>query len=119
MVIDASIKAKNPNQKYFSMHALHLSNQAGLGLSEQQIKNEANSSFTNNFDQTLEDLLDGRYQFADGSIPSGLSADLLIAYGLRNFGAHQITSVPTVWRRYPEIRQALFNIMFLTVEVLY
>ncbi|HWQ04044.1 MAG TPA: hypothetical protein VN452_01675, partial [Longilinea sp.] len=118
-IIDASIKSKFPGQKYFSMLAYHLSNQAGLGLSEQQIKNEVNISFQTDFDKTLQDILDCRYQFADGSIPCGLPADLLIAYGLRNFGAHQISSVQTIWKRFSEIRQALFNIFFLTVEALY
>jgi len=61
----------------------------------------------------------GTFTFHDGSTLTGLAGDLAVAYGLRNYGAHQIAFAPAVQKRFEEIRQCLFNMLFLTVETLY
>lgn len=118
LVIDATIRAHNPGQQNFSMHAVFLSGQATLGLNQQMLQQQVNQAFQNDFEATLTDLLDGGFRFQDGSSPSPMAADLAIAYGLRNYGAHNASSMPTVWQRFLDIRQSLLNVLFLTVEVL-
>lgn len=119
LVIDAAIKLKNPNKKYFSWHVLFLSDQAGLGLTQNQIQEQASRAYDGNFSQTLQRILDNIFQFNDQSKASGLSADLLVSYGARNFGAHNVSANPIVRQRYLDIQQSLFNVLFLATETLY
>jgi hypothetical protein len=118
LVIDATIGAYNPGQRDFSMHAVFLSGQAAIGLNQQMLQQQVNQAFQNDFEATLTNLLDGGFRFQDGSNPSPVGTDLAIAYGLRNYGAHNVSSMSTVWQRFLDIRQSLFNVLFLTVEVL-
>jgi hypothetical protein len=118
LVIDVIIRARNPNQRDFSMQAIFLSRQGGLGLNQYMLQQQVNPAFQNDIEATLTDLLDGGYRFQDGTRPSPMAVDLAIAYGLRNYGAHNVSSVPTVWQRFLDIRQSLFNVLFLAVEVL-
>jgi hypothetical protein len=118
LVIDATIGAHNPGQRNFSMHAVFLSGQTNLGLNQQMLQEQVRQAFDHDFEATLINLLDGGFVFRDGSSPSSMAADLAIAYGLRNYGAHNVSSMPTVWQRFPDIRQSLFNVLFLVVEAL-
>lgn len=121
LVVDASIKVRNPNPQdnVFSMHATFLSNAAGLGLTQQNIQGEINLAFSNDFNRTLTDILGGAFRFQNGSTLTGLAGDLAIAYGLRNYGAHKLFAAPAVQQRFEQIRQSLFNVLFITVETLY
>lgn len=119
LVIDASIKAHNPGCNSFSLHAVHLSNVASLGLTQHKLQNELNSAFNRDFNLTLTDILGGVFTFGDGTTLSGLARDLAVAYGLRNYGAHHISPAPIVQQRFADIRQCLFNVLFLTIEELY
>lgn len=118
LVIDATITAHNPGQQKFSINAVFLSCRASLGLSQHMLQEQVGPAFKKDFEASLTSLLDGRFPFEHASSPSPMAADLAIAYGLRNYGAHNVASMPTVWRRFPEIRQRLFNVLFLSVEVL-
>lgn len=118
LVTDATIRAHNPDQQRFSMHAVFLSGQANLGLDQQMLQEQIKQAFQQDFEGTLTSLLDGGFRFRDGSSPSPMAADLAIAYGLRNYGAHNVSSMPAVWQRFLDIRQSLFNVLFLAVEIL-
>ncbi|MFB0534490.1 MAG: hypothetical protein ACETWR_05870, partial [Anaerolineae bacterium] len=118
LVIDATIRAHNPGQRSFSMHAVFLSGQAKLGLNQQMLQEQVNQAFESDFEAALTNLLDRGFRFRDGSSPSPIAADLAIAYGLRNYGAHNVSSMPAVWQRFLDMRQSLFNVLFLAVEVL-
>jgi hypothetical protein len=118
LVTDVEIRAHNPGQRDFSMQAAFLSAQAGLGLNQNMLQQQVNQASQNDFEATLTDLLDGGYRFQDGTSPSPMAADLAISYVLRNYGAHNVSSVPTVRQRFLDIRQSLFNVLFLAVEVL-
>jgi len=119
LVIDAATKVKNPNhQGMFRSHAAFLSDRADLGLNWDDL-GHVNGKFNEDFDSTLAAVLDGSFRFNEDSILSGLAGDLAIAYGLRNHAAHNVSSVSTIWKRFPDIQQSLFNVLFLSVEVLY
>jgi hypothetical protein len=121
LVIDASIKARDPNpdDNNFSLYATFLSCRAVLGLTQQNIQGEINPAFQANFNLALDNILNGIFHFQDGTGLTGLARDLAVAYALRNYGAHNISSVPTVQLRFSEICQSLFNTLFLTIETLY
>jgi hypothetical protein len=119
LVIDAAIKKYNPTQNKFSLHATFLAQKGRLNLNQNKLQNQLNSAFQKDIASTLKDILEGKFRFQDGSDLSGLERDLAIAYGLRNYGAHNVTSIPIVWQRFIEIRQSLFNVLFFAVEVLY
>jgi len=119
LVIDNAIEFHNHGQQYFSMHAIYLSNRAGLSIDQQKLQDQFNNSFRNNPDKTMSDILDGIYQFQDGSVPVGLEKDILVSYGMRNYAAHNVPALQIVWERYAEIRQSLFNVLFLCIEVLF
>jgi hypothetical protein len=118
LIIDGTIRTHNPGQQSFSMNAVFLSGQANLDLKQQMLQEQINQAFDHDFEATLTSLLDGGFRFRDSTSPSPMAADLAIAYGLRNHGAHNVSSIPTVWQRFPDIRQSLFNVLFLTVEIL-
>ena len=118
LVIDAAIKAKNPNHWQFIDHASFLSKRdSSLGLNKNQLQ-EINKAFKA-FDATLKALIEGTFNLQDGSALSTGGRDLAIAYGLRNHAAHNVSSAPTIRSRFADIRQSLFNILFLCVETLY
>jgi hypothetical protein len=120
LVIDAAIKAKNPNPKTwrFSELAEFLSQRSSLGISKAQL-DEVNGEFINNFDQTMTALASGTFTFKDGTRPSKLGSDLLVTYGVRNHGAHNVSGASVIWQQFENILQSLFNILFLCVETLY
>ncbi len=117
-VLEVALKAKNPSGVTFLPHALFLSQQAGLGIAKQELLH-VNTEARNDFEKTLRDLLDGAFAFPSGAIAAGLDRDVAVAYACRNYGAHQLLPVSTMIKRAEEIRQAVFNTLFLTVEVLY
>ncbi|HYA39764.1 MAG TPA: hypothetical protein VEF34_00545 [Syntrophobacteraceae bacterium] len=118
LVIDAAIKAKNTASWKFIDHATYLSTKAGLEVSKEKF-GEINGEFGNDFDRTLATILSGGFRFKDGSALSGVENDIAITYGVRNHAAHNISSVPTIWKEFDNIKQRLFNTLFLAVEALY
>jgi hypothetical protein len=118
LVVNVILRTHNPGHRGFSMQMLFLAEQAELNLTQNMIQEQVNRAFKEDLESTLKDLLDGQYRFQDGVSPSPIEADLMIAYGFRNFGAHDVSSVPIIWQRFPIIRQRLFNVLFLAVETL-
>lgn len=119
LIIETSIKIHNPGGRYFRNQVIYLSNVANMGITEDQLS-EINSGFNRNTSLHLvADILDGNFSFQDGNLLTGLNSDILLAYGLRNYGAHNIYSVPIIRERFTQISQSLFNVLFRVVEVLY
>jgi hypothetical protein len=118
LVIDKAIKAKNPEEWRFIDHAAFLSQRGDLGLSKDDLRS-INREFQENFDSTLEAILDNVFEVTGYGNIQGLTADLAIAYGMRNRGAHDVTSASTVWQRFEDVQQSLFNALFFVAEVLY
>lgn len=118
LVIDSTIKTKNPNKWKFIDHMALLARRGNLDLNKRKLQ-KINSSFTNDFDATLKALVDGTFAFNDGSGLSALGSDVAITYGLRNHGAHSLSSVSTIWMQFQRIKQGLFNTLFLAAELLY
>lgn len=118
LVIDGAIKEKNPDKWKFIHHAEYLLDKVGQPLSEAQL-GEVNEAFKSDFEKTLANILDGKFALADGTSFTYAQIDVSLAYGMRNRGAHDVTAAPTIWNRFAEIEQALFNVIYLTVDFLY
>ena len=118
LVIDSAIKAKNPADRQFIDHAEYLLAQAAEPLTIDQLR-EINRLFNNDFDNTLRAALDGTLTLQQGVALRRLQSDVALAYGLRNHGAHNTSTANTIWNRFPEVQQALFRVLFATIDHLY
>ena len=119
LVIDAAIKEKNAAGKSFSEHAAFLLNAAGSILTVGHLTNHIQSALTTNFDSTLKGILDGTFRLPGGIPLNRLEHDVALTYGVRNRGAHDVSSSAFIWQRFSEIQQALFNVLFSVVDYLY
>ncbi len=118
LVIDTAIKMKNAHQWQFIHHAEHLLLRGGHQLTNQQL-GAINSQFENNFDGTLQTALDGTLVVAPNTTLDRLQCDVALAYGLRNRGAHNLETALTIRNRFRDVQQALFHVLFATIDYLY
>jgi hypothetical protein len=118
LVIDALIKQKSPNKRDFKVLAKFLSDKTGQPLSELEL-GEINGNFNDHFDNTLDSAISGTLLLPSGKQLTRLQFEIAVVYGLRNHIAHDISSVPTILKRYKEIVQIVMNILFASVDYLY
>lgn len=118
LVIESAIKKINSSKKYFIDHILYLSRKNKLSLTKNKLR-ELNHSYNEDFDSTLTNLIFGNHTFSDGTNLTGLSIDLAVTYGVRNRGAHDLSSLPVIWKNFSILDKKLFNVLFLTVDSLY
>lgn len=116
LVIDAVIKAKNTTKWQFIDHAEYLLNASGHALNNQEL-GDINGLFKNSFDDTMRAALDGTLTLPTKSLDR-LQCDVALAYGLRNYGAHNTGTAITVYSRFPEVEQTLFRSLFAAIEFL-
>lgn len=117
-VLESALKAKNPTGSTFFPHAVFLAQRASLNLTQPDLSH-VNAEAKKDFEKTLCDLLDGVFALPSGRTVATLARDLAVAYVCRNYGAHQLSPVLTVLSRAEEIKRAVFNTLFLTIETLY
>ena len=118
LVIDALIKEKSPKKGMFKVLAKFLSDKTGQPLSELEL-GEINGLYNHDFDKTLDAAISGTLLLSSGKQLTRLQSDIAVVYGLRNHIAHDISSVPTILKRYKEIVQIVMYILFTTVDYLY
>lgn len=118
LVIDAAIRAKNPKQWKFIHHAEELLKAAGHPLTYQQLT-EINGQFESSFDAALRGALTGTLIVQQNIALDRLQCDVALAYGLRNYGAHRVSSTPTMWQDFSSVQQALFRVLWATIDYLY
>ena len=123
LVIDGAIKRKppipTPAKLYFNHLAEHLLARIGNPLSINDLA-KINRQFENDFDVALGATLDGTMAIVSGQPPlNPTRLDVALTYVLRNHGAHNSSSAATLSERFIEVRQSIFNVLFMTVEHLY
>jgi hypothetical protein len=116
LVIDAVIKVKDAPKWQFIDHAEYLLTTAGHALNNQELK-DINSMFKNSFDDTVRAALDGTLTLPAKNLDH-LQCDIALAYGLRNYGAHNTGTAATAYNRFPEVEQTLFRVLFAAIEFL-
>ena len=114
--IEEALRARTKADGEFAAQAKALLalQKSALGASLKVPREDADKDF----DGVLEGLLDGKYQ------PSGTTLSLfercvVATYLVRNRGAHRLSSVDAIARRYAALEQALFNTLFFVVESFY
>ncbi len=117
LVIDNAIREKNPKQQKFIDHAEFLLTRADFALTNAQL-GKINEAYNNNFDSTLRTILDGTFSLPNLTLTK-FQRDVAVVYGLRNFGAHDVSSSNTIRERFLEIQQVVMNVLFATVDFLY
>lgn len=76
---------------------------------------QTNIKFKNDFCATLSALLDSTYVYENGRKPSPIEEDLLILYGFRNSGAHDLNSKELVYKNFEVISQRVLNALFFII----
>ena len=118
LVIDSVIHYKNTTNHKYIDHMEFLSNSCSFSLSIARLK-EINTAFTGDFSGVVSRLLSGTWTFRDGTNLSLSELDLALSYGLRNFSAHRIESIPVIYKQFEDIFQRIINVLFLSIEKLY
>lgn len=118
LVIDAAIKAKNPNRGNFIDLAEHLLAAAGHPLTNKQL-GDINGQFKTDFDATLQAALNGTLNIQPNTALDRLQCDVALTYGFRNRGAHNIGIPGTIWEHFDAVRNALFRVFCATIDYLY
>ena len=78
---------------------------------------KANTKFNKDFESNIIAVLDNTFTLSDGAtLPTELERDLLIAYGFRNHGGHNVHSYSFVHERLSAIFQRIMNVLFLSCE---
>lgn len=99
--------------------AEELATLAGLSNLDNNELRAANRRFNNDFENQQVAILANTFTLSNNStLPAELERDLLMAYGFRNHGGHNVHSYNFVHQRLPEIFQRIINILFLTCEEL-
>jgi hypothetical protein len=119
LVIDSLIYFKSTlsNKSSYARQLEFLSTIASFSI--QQHYRELNSRFDTSPDTIVGDVLSKQFKYQDGSIPSQIEADTCLSYCLRNFSAHNIKSIPSIYTHFEEIFQRVMNVLFFSVEKLY
>lgn len=120
LVIDSSIQAKaNVGWQFFNL-ARHLSNVAGLDLSQPRLEHiNWEQKKPGNFANVVNALLNVSFPMPDGGQLSPLAADIAIAFCIRNHAAHNIASQSLVPAHSQQLLQALFDVLFLTADSIF
>lgn len=118
LISEKIIEEKHPQK---GVQELYFSNQLSYLRRRQKITQTADNrrtirqDFGANFDQTLTQLLNNTHPT---NLPS-IDNDYMIAYYLRNFGAHNIINRTILNGHISELVQRILNTIFYTVEEIY
>jgi hypothetical protein len=118
IILDNVIRKKNPAKGQYIDHLAFLSSMMSLNLTKDRL-GKINGCFKNDFPKKLTDLLRSQYTSPDGANIQGIEEDLVITYGLRNFGAHEIQNQPEISNNLEAIVQRCMNSIFFTITSLY
>jgi hypothetical protein len=77
---------------------------------------EINEKYQADFETTLSDNLAAVAVLSDGTRLTKLQSDVAVAYGIRNRGAHDVSSVATIRDHFLDIEQAILNCLFAAVD---
>lgn len=106
------------NRATFIDCAEELATLSGLNNLNNNELRAANGKFNDDFENQQLAILASTFTLNNNTLPTELECDLLMAYGFRNHGGHNVHSYNFVYQRLPEIFQRIINVLFLTCEEL-
>jgi hypothetical protein len=121
LLIDNIIKQKynnlDPHKQQFIDLLVFLSQKAGLKMDKAKLQ-ECNNKHKNDFQSTLDDLINSRPIFKNNKLQP-IEEDIAIIYGFRNSAAHKIRDRPFIHENFGNIINRVFNVFFFAIEKLY
>jgi hypothetical protein len=117
LVIDNSIHAKNPAKWQFSDHAMFLLDRSGNPLPRTAF-DAIHRQFKTDFNAALTAAVQGNL-FAGATVLNRPQCDILLAYELRNRGAHNVEAVPSIASNLDAVHRAVFRVFCAAVEFFY
>ncbi len=117
LVTDNAIQVKNTTKWKFSDHAMFLLAQSGNRLLRSDL-DAVHGQFKSDFNRALQSAL-------QGNLASGLTrlnrtqCDVVLAYELRNRGAHDVEAVPAIQSNLDAVQRAVLRVLFATVDFLF
>lgn len=115
LIIEKVIEYKHPEKGnrplYFSDEITFLRDNGIITITQNQVQN-INRDFKNNFEQTLQRIINNTY----GRRIQKIEEDIMIAYRIRNFAAHNMEKFPIFYESISEISQRLLNALFFVIE---
>jgi hypothetical protein len=120
LVIDTSIRAKsNAGWQFFNL-ARCISNKSGLDLYQNRLECiNKELEKPDNFADLVISLLNKSLTMPDRKLLSEIATDIALAYCIRNHAAHNIAPQKLVPQYTERLLQALFDVLFLTVDTFY
>lgn len=89
---------------------------AGHPLTEKDV-GDINGLFNGSFDASVQAALDGTLRLAAKALDR-FQCDIALAYGLRNYGAHNTATTATIYNRFDDVENALFRAFFAAIDYL-
>ncbi len=127
LVIEVAIRHKNPTKvkkgKHGKTSELMFSDQASFLLKSARHPHEkhyadVHRQFHDNFEAAIQGALDGTLTSTAGTLDI-LQCDVHLAYELRNRSAHQIETVPIIWKEFDRVQRSILRVLCATVDYLY
>lgn len=121
LITDVAIQERKPGPTYNQQLGALIAEDKKFGLSLNRNElGEINASVDSiGFDKTLEKLIFQTYTLNNYRTLSILECDIGLSYLIRNYSGHKITSSSYVSVFFSQIEQSIFNVLFLTVDLLY
>jgi hypothetical protein len=94
-----------------------LSQKTGLKIDKTKLQ-EFNNKYKNDFQSTLDDLINSRPMFRNNKLQP-IEEDIAIIYGFRNSAAHKISDRSFIHENFDKIINRVFNVFFFAIENLY
>jgi hypothetical protein len=117
LVIDNAIQAKNPTKWKFSEHARFLLDQSGDRLALADF-DAVHGQFKSDFNAALLLAIQGNLA-SRSTVLSRAQCDVVIAYELRNRGAHDVEAVPTITSNLDAVQRAVFRAFCRAIDFLF
>ena len=117
LVVDVTIRKKNSGQSKFSEQARFLLDSTGHRLTQAQFE-EVHRQFKSHFEAALQGALDGTIK-AHSLALDRMQCDVALAYELRNRGAHEVETLPTIWNDFDRVQRAIFRTLCASIDYLY
>jgi len=79
---------------------------------------DVHRQFDGGFETAIQDALDGTLTSTAGTLDR-LQCDVHLAYELRNRSAHEIETVPIIWKEFDRVQRTILRVLCATVDYLY
>jgi hypothetical protein len=109
------VESENPGFMKLINYLLRCSNISNDEKENKEMLKNVNAMQRKNSLETMERFLDRKYEWRNKIITHPLESDIGLIYCIRNYSSHNLEATPLIRDRFSEIRQSVFNVLFLAV----